>query len=170
MAGCVHAWNSRWTDSIRQKSLFSKNIKINNNMVMQHETMKQTTTRECAQKRENWSHLEGRVCPPEFQNVPHIDSCVCLFMPRLKIPRFCINTAATVNNFFLNNRAAVTHLNAVMLLWYGISLSKISLSCPVYFWPGASRSCPFNSPGFYLICLKLVTMSHEHWYMSLLDP
>ena len=163
MAGCVHAWNSRWTDSIRQKSLFSK---INNNMVMQHETMKQTTTREYAQKRENLPH----VCPPAFQNVPHTDSCGGLFMPRPKIPRFCINTAATVNNFFLNNRAAVTHLNAVMLLWYGISLSKISLSCPVYFWPGASKCCPFNSPGFYLICLKLVTMSHEHWYMSLLDP
>ena len=34
---------------------------------MQHETMKQTTTREFAQKRENWPH----VCPPAFQNVPH---------------------------------------------------------------------------------------------------
>ena len=86
---------------------------------MQHETIKQTTNTECAQKRENWQH----VCPPAFQNVPHTDSCGGLFIPRLKIPRFCINTAATVNNFFLNNQAQRTHVNAVML-WYGIPLSK----------------------------------------------
>ena len=80
-----------------------------------------------------------------------------------------INTAATVNNFLFNHQAQMTHLKCCYaMVWH--PTFKISFSCPHFYLPRASRGCPVDSSGLYRICLKLVTMSHEHWHMSLFDP